>query len=64
MDKKYYIGMKIEKPIIEFYGTKIDAIMPDGCVGIMFVFSNKKKAEKFHGKKMPLSTFRKLEEVK
>jgi len=45
--KKIYISLRLHKePATR---PKIDFILPKGCVGIMFAFSNKKDGKEFSG---------------
>ena len=47
MSKEVYIAMKLHKEIKT--KPQIDFVLPKGCIGIMFVFEDKKSGKDFSG---------------
>jgi len=57
-----YIGLKLcKKPEVTISGQKNNITLPDGCLGILFVFKTKKAGREWLGKECK---FREIEEIK
>jgi len=54
MTKKHYIVPLIYSKLKTVPPIEETIELPDGCIGIVFVFSSKKKALRFVGKKVDL----------
>jgi uncharacterized membrane protein (UPF0127 family) len=53
--KQKYIAMQMHNGKMQVGKVPIiSTLLPDGCVGLLFVFSTKKAARAFWGKNVPL----------
>ncbi len=52
--KHKVITMKIQPPIVTIEGIQVKMKLPEGCLGICFVFESKKTARAYMGKDVPL----------
>ena len=48
--KHKVICMKLHDGSVHLEGTRLNMKLPDGCIGLLFVFESKKAARAYYGK--------------
>lgn len=52
--KQKVLVLKLQKGDVEVDGRRQKTMLPDGCLGVSFVFESKKAARAYFGKDVPL----------
>lgn len=60
---KMYVCMRLqEKPVVQIGSAWAQEVkLPEGCIGILFVFKTKKALRAFHGEKAEMITVEKVQ---
>ena len=57
---KMCISMSLQPPILTVGGSEVKLTLPEGAVGMLFVWKTKKAARKWHSKKVNLVEIQEL----